>query len=137
MSNTSTAILAALGVSLVCAVPSSAHHSTAMFDHSKEIVVEGTVKQWQFTNPHSWLQILVTQPDGKTVQWSFEGGAPGGGGVGVASPIAKDTFKPGEKVSVKTHPMKDGRPAGSLREVTFTDGRVWTARGGTRRVAPS
>jgi hypothetical protein len=102
-----------------------------MFDATKEIVVSGTVKEWQFTNPHSWLQILVNQPDGKTVQWSFEGGAPGGGGVGGAT-IAKDTFKPGEKISVKTHPMKDGRPAGSLGEVTFSDGRVWTARTGTR-----
>lgn len=120
----STVLVAAGLIALAGAGSASAHHSAAMFDSSKELVIEGTVKAWQFTSPHSWLQVLVRGEDGKTVQWAFEGGGPSGG------VMRKDTFKPGDRVSVKTHPMRDGRPAGSLGQVTFADGRKIGGRPG-------
>jgi hypothetical protein len=94
----------------------AAHHSSAMFDQSNQRTLTGVVKQWNFTAPHSWLMVTVTQDDGKVVDWAFEGGGPSGA-------YRKDTFKPGDKVTVVTAPMRDGRPAGSLGEVTFADGR--------------
>ena len=109
-------------------VPAMAHHSAAMFDMAKTVSISGTVKEWQFMNPHSWLQVVSVGPDGKEVQWSFEGPSPAGGGSSVNSSMHKDTFKPGDKITVETHPMKDGRTAGLLGEVTFADGHKWTPR---------
>jgi hypothetical protein len=124
-------ILSVAGLAtLATVIPAHAHHSGAMFDNNKEVVIEGTVKEWQFVNPHSWLQIVVQGEDGKTQQWSFETGPPGGGRDSPNSTIRRDTFKPGDKVSVRAHPMRDGRPAGHLEGVTFADGRKWSPRGG-------
>jgi hypothetical protein len=111
---------------LAVAGSAQAHHSASMFDNSKLIEVAGTVKAWEFVNPHSWLQVVVMGADGKLSQWGFEGGRPGSGGDSPNSALRKDTFKPGDKVVVRTHPMRDGRPAGSLEEVVFADGHKWT-----------
>ena len=62
-----------LGASVM---PASAHHSGAMFDGAKEIVLVGTIKEFQYTNPHSWIQILVPSASGGEVEWSIETGAP-------------------------------------------------------------
>ena len=87
-----------------------AHHSAAMFDHSKVVTYQGVVKEFQFTNPHSWLQVMITGPDGNAVEWGFEAEGPSTlRRVGIEA----KTFKPGEKVTVVANPMKDGRPAGS------------------------
>ena len=109
-------ILVAGVAALVAVGPATAHHSSAMFDPSKQMTIVGTVKEWKFTAPHSWLMVDVAQPDGKVVMWALEGGGPSG-------KLRKDSFKPGDKVSVVTNPMRDGRPAGSLGQVTFADGR--------------
>ncbi len=110
------------------AAPVLAHHSGAMFDAAKTVTVNGTVQEWQYVNPHSWLRVLVLGSDGNTTVWSFEGPSPSGGGLAANSILHKDTFKPGDKVSVETHPMKDGRHAGSLGDVTFSDGHKWVMR---------
>ena len=54
------------------AIPACAHHSFAMFDQTKTVEVQGTVKELLLTNPHSWLQILATGPQGETLEWSIE-----------------------------------------------------------------
>ena len=56
--------------------PALAHHSGSMFDPTKTVTIEGTVKEFQYTNPHSWLEVMVTQPDGKVVEWGFEAEGP-------------------------------------------------------------
>ncbi len=118
-----------LTLSVVCAAGAAhAHHSAAMFDMTKTVAVSGTVKEWQFMNPHSWLQLVAVDSDGKEVQWSFEGPSPAGGGASVNSLMRKDTFKPGDKITVESHPMKDGRHAGLLGPVTFADGHKWMPR---------
>jgi hypothetical protein len=85
-----------------------AHHSGAMFDEKKEVTLTGVVKEFQFTNPHSWLLVDVKGTDGKTTTWGFE--AEGPSTLTRAGIHTKD-FMPGTEVTMTGHPMKDGRPA--------------------------
>jgi len=121
----SAAALAAGGL----AAPALAHHSGAMFDPTKTVTLDGTVKEFQYTNPHSWLEILVTGPDGKVTEWGFESEGPS---TLLRAGIKAKTFMPGDKVTVMGHPMKDGRSAGSLVSVTKADGTVVSPRGAPR-----
>jgi len=102
-----------------------AHHSAAMFDMQKEITVQGTVKDFQYTNPHSWLIVVAKGADGKDVEWSFESEGPSSL---LRVGIKKSSLLPGDKISMKTHPMKDGRPAGLWLELTKSDGTVLSPR---------
>src|ERR1044071_5951749 len=104
-----------------------AHHSGAMFDHSKTITLQGTVKEFQYTNPHSWLQVLVTGADGKTVEWGFESEGPS---TLMRVGIRAGSFKPGDKVTILANPKRDGRPAGALLSVTTSEGKVYSTRPG-------
>jgi len=105
--------------------PALAHHSFAMFDRDKIVTLQGTVKEFQYTNPHSWLQVMVTGPDGKAVEGGFEAEGPS---TLKRAGIDAKTFKPGEKVTVVANPMKDGRPAGAWVKVTTADGKVYSTR---------
>jgi hypothetical protein len=107
--------------------PALAHHSAAMFDFSKTITVHGTVKEFQYTNPHSWLQVLVAGPDGKTVEWGFETEGPS---TLLRAGIKAKTFQPGDKVTVVASPMRDGRPAGAWISATAANGTVYRLRPG-------
>ncbi len=102
-----------------------AHHSGAMFDNQKNVTLQGTVVEFQYTNPHSWLQIMVAGSDGKQVQWGFEAEGPS---TLLRAGIKAKSFMPGDKVTVVGHPMKDGRPAGGLVSVTKADGTVLSPR---------
>ncbi len=103
------------------ASPALAHHSFAMFDNAKEKTLVGTIKEFQWTNPHTWTQINVKDTSGKVVEWSIEGGSPNGlGRQGWKS----SSLKPGEQVTLVMHPMKDGSNGGSLMYVTKADGSV-------------
>ena len=102
-----------------------AHHSAAMFDFSKTVTVQGTVKEFQYTNPHSWLQMVVVDPDGKSVEWGFETEGPS---TLLRAGIKAKTFQPGEHVTVVANPMRDGRPAGSWISATKADGTVYNLR---------
>ena len=111
-----TTIVIALG-----AVPALAHHSNAMFDASKTIEMEATVKELQWTNPHSWLQIIAPGKDGKPVEYSLEMGSP----IGIArNGWRPKTVLPGDKVTVRMHPLKDGANGGQLVSVKLPDGKV-------------
>ena len=91
-----------------------AHHSNAMFDRQKEVVVTGTVREFQWTNPHIFIELVVEGPNGPS-NYSIEGPAPG---------ILRDhgwkfnSLKAGDKVVVKVHPLKDNRPGGGLISVS-------------------
>lgn len=117
------------GCVLACAiaVPALAHHSAAMFDRSQEVVFEGTVREFQYTNPHSWLQVVVTDANGETVEWSFEGAAPN---VLLRRGIRPVSLVPGEEVSVRANPMADGSPGALIIDVTKADGTVLSFSGG-------
>jgi hypothetical protein len=64
------------GLFAVLSAAAWAHHSVAMFDLTQSVTIQGTVKEFQFTNPHSWLQVMVTGADGKAVEWAFEAQGP-------------------------------------------------------------
>src|SRR5579871_2246900 len=85
------------------AVPAIAHHSDAMFDSAKELTLNGTVKEFQYTNPHSWIQLLVPAAAGAPVEWSIETAAPI---VLLRAGIRPTSLQPGDKVSLRFHPLK-------------------------------
>jgi len=103
-----------------------AHHSFAMFDNAKEQTLEGTVKDFQWTNPHIWIQVNVKGPDGKVTEWSIEGGSPNGL---KRSGWSKKSMNAGDKVVMKIHPLKDGSPGGSFMSATV-NGQELGRRGG-------
>jgi hypothetical protein len=110
----------AVAAALTSAQTASAHHSTAEFDYTKTITVEGAVKEVQWTNPHSYLQILSRGADGAIVQWGVEIGAPA---INAKLGWRKDSVKIGDKVALTMSPARDGRNFGTLRVLTFEDGR--------------
>jgi len=109
------AAVMALTLSAAGAAPALAHHSFAMFDNQKTVTLEGTVKEFQWTNPHTWIQIVVKDPSGKDVEWSVEGGSPNGLS---RQGWKRQSLKPGDKASVVIHPLKDGTNGGSLVSAT-------------------
>ena len=98
-----------------------AHHAGTMFsDEVKEI--SGTIKEFQFTNPHSWIQVMVEAKPGEPPQeWSVEWGSPNQLG---RNGIRPSTFKPGTKVTMRVRPMRDGSPAGGFVGAKFEDGKT-------------
>jgi hypothetical protein len=99
----------------------TAHHSYSMFDSGKEIRLVGTVKEFQWTNPHVWVQVLVEDKDGKVTEWSVEGA---GLNTLIRQGWTRKTVKVGEKVTVTIHPMRNGQNGGSLIRLYMPDGRV-------------
>ena len=119
-------VLAGVASMSMAAVPAFAHHSFAMFDNNKSVTLEGTVKEFQYTNPHSWLVVNVPDASGKVTEWSFEAEGPS---TLLRAGIKKSSLMPGDKVTVKGHPLKDGRPGAGLMNVTKADGTVLNPRG--------
>ena len=106
-------------------LPALAHHSFAMFDSEKTIERQGTVKEFQMINPHAWLQVMVTDAQGQTKEWSFEMRAPAGlARVG----WTPKTVVPGDKVTVTAHPLKDGTEGGQFIHVILPNGQKMTER---------
>ena len=120
---------ALLAAALIVAAQAVAHHSFAMFDRNKEVTIKGTVKAFNYTNPHSWLDIIVTDDKGATKEWSFEMEGPSSL---MRSGIKPGSLKPGEKITVKAWPLRDGRPAGAAINITKEDGTVLDPRKGLR-----
>ena len=110
----------------VATYPAVAHHSDAMFAPDKEVVLSGTVKEFQYTNPHSWIQLVVPSANGAAAEWSIETGAPI---VLLRAGIKPTALQPGEKITLRAHPLKDGGLGGSLIDVTKQDGTKLTLRG--------
>jgi len=108
-------ILAATGVSL------SAHHSfAAEFDATKPVLFKGTVTKMDWLNPHVWIHMTVTQPNGTTEAWMVEGGAPT---VLFRRGFTKTALLPGTQVVVDGYRAKDGTNKMNAREITLPDGR--------------
>lgn len=84
------------------------HHSFAMFDGTKQTVLTGTVREFQFTNPHCFIQLLV-EGLGGTKEWSIEMSNPANL---VRNGWRKDTVKPGDRITVTMHPLRQGKVAG-------------------------
>jgi len=115
---------AALLGAIAFATPILAHHSFAMFDIRQEVTVSGTVREFQWTNPHSWLQLNVVR-DAATVEFSIELGSPN---TMSRRGWRRTTFKPGDRVTVIMNPMRDGSPGGALISAIDAQGNRLTLR---------
>ena len=121
--NTRTAI--ALGASLgalglvLSGPPAQAHHAFAMFDTNREITLDGTVKEFQWTNPHVWIQLVVPDASGKPQEWGVECTS-----VNFLRREGwdKGSLKPGDKVKLLIFPLKDGSHGGQLNKVVELNG---------------
>src|SRR5678809_388844 len=121
MHNKLTRILAAAGLLVALALPLAAHHSfSAEFDQKKQVTLEGKVVMMEWVNPHSWLHIDVTKPDGTVERWKIEGGSPS---VLFRKGWNRDSLPAGTKVTVVGFQAKDGSLRASSRELRFPDGR--------------
>ena len=98
-----------------------AHHSAAMFDATKTDTLVGTVTQYQFENPHAWIYMTVVNPSGVQKKFSIEMTSPN---LLQRAGWRPATLKPGDRVTVKIHPLRDGSDGGSFVEITLPDGKV-------------
>ena len=120
--------------SLVAAMPALAHHSNSAYQVDQIITLEGTVKEWRWMNPHTWLYLTVKGADGKEQEWAVEGRPPGIlGRAGWSSTI----LEPGETVTVHASPAKNGDPEGIIARVTKADGTVLGNAPNYNREAPA
>jgi Family of unknown function (DUF6152) len=120
-----------LSLTLLAAVisgvsPVSAHHSYAMFDAANLVTVDATVKEFQWTNPHSWLQVMVDNK-GVAEEWSLE--------LGPLVVLRRWGWKPhslnpGDKVKVSVNPLRDGSHGGRLMSIVLPDGKTLSGQGG-------
>src|SRR2546427_2404711 len=108
MIKTRITALLSIAAAVVMVVPSQAHHSGTMFEKEKTVTVEGVVKEFQYTNPHSWLLVDVKNKDGSVTTWGFEAEGPS---TLQRSGIRRSDFSAGTKLKITGHPMKDGSPA--------------------------
>ena len=103
------------------------HHSAFMFDFGTEVTLEGVVKEFQYTNPHSWLLVNVTNEDGTVTTWGFEAEGPS---TLMRAGIRRSDLSPGTMLSITGNPMKDGRPAAAWIIATRADGMEFNPRAG-------
>lgn len=113
--------LAPVAALVAFSLPAAAHHSTAMFDFTKTIEIEGTIKAFQWTNPHTWTVVTVDGDVAAAGEYGLEGMSPN---YLSRNGWSKRMLKPGDKVSLKVHPLKDGRKGGFMVSVKLPDGTV-------------
>jgi hypothetical protein len=114
---------AAIGAGLALAfsaTPAPAHHSFAMFDQTKQVTIKGVVREFQWTNPHSWLQVKVTNGKGEVEDWAIEMLSPS-----VLSRMGwkRNSIKPGDEVTVVINPVRSGAHGGNMLSVADKSGR--------------
>jgi hypothetical protein len=107
--------------SLAAAGAAQAHHSFSMFDRNQTATVTGTVKSFELINPHGWLNVMVADPQGRVNEWSMEMGGPG---QAQRQGLSKDSIHPGDKITVRLHPLRDGSYGGQLVSVTLANGQT-------------
>ena len=110
----------AAGLACVALTSAYAHHANSAYDRDRSVTVTGTVTQWQFINPHAGLWLEVRSDNGKVVEWSAEFQ----GTLDLYRHFSwnKDTFKPGDTISVTGSPARDGTANLAARIVEFSDG---------------
>ena len=114
------AILLLIGLFVTAAY---AHHSAAGIDRGKTVTIEGTVKQFKWGNPHSWLDLEVPNPKGGVDLWSLEMTSPT---FLVRAGWKSTSLKFGDKVKVVATPFRNGDPGGLFISVTLPDGKILT-----------
>lgn len=121
-----------LGIVVICALlllvagEGFAHHSAAGIDRSQTVTIEGTLREFRWQNPHSFMQIDVTDETGKTVTWTLEMTAPS---FLIRAGWTRSTVKPGDLVTAVVRPLRNGGPGGLFVSVTGEDGKTYSERG--------
>ena len=106
---------------LLAPLGASAHHSPSMFDGSKQLTLSGTVREFQWSNPHSYIQLVVKAADGTEQEWSLEMGA---NAYLYNLGWRPTTVKPGDVLTVKVDPLRNGSRGGLLVEAVTADGKT-------------
>ena len=114
-------------VVLLLASPAFGHHSGAGVDRTRTVSVKGVVRDFRWTNPHSWIDLEVRSAAGSLDVWSIEMNPPP---FLIRAGWRSTTLKPGDEVSVTLNPMRSGEPGGIFVSVTLADGRVFGGRAG-------
>jgi hypothetical protein len=127
MTRAATALLT-VAILITAAATGRAHHSAAMFEEKRTITIDGVVKKFEYTNPHSWLWVDVTDKTGTVTTWGFEAEGPS---TLQRAGIRPSEFPAGTKVTMTGRPMKDGRPAAIwVLAVRASDGKKYDPREG-------
>jgi hypothetical protein len=113
------AVILCLALGCAAIAPAEAHHSFAMYDNGKQITIEGVVKEFQWTNPHVWIQVLIPNDKGGTDEWGVECTSVN---FMARRGWTKHTLKQGDKVSVTLSPLRDGSRGGSFKSVNSLNG---------------
>ena len=122
MNNLKFSAVLAIAMALAVSAPAWSHHSHAMFDHTKDVTLTGKVTVFEFVNPHASLYVDVKNDKGETVNYWFEmSNVPNM----ITRGIGKTTLKYGDTVTVKFHPLKDGRPGGNYVSITTGQGKFY------------
>lgn len=100
--------------------PASAHHSSAMFDAQKSVQLSGVVREFQWSNPHCYIQLVVKNGKGADEEWSLEMGAPM---YLYNLGWRRSTVKPGDRLVVEIAPLRNGDRGGLLTKATTADGK--------------
>jgi hypothetical protein len=111
-----------LAAALACgAAPAWAHHTFSIFDLSKVVSDHGVVKDFQWSNPHSWIDVEVKDASGATKTLALEGYSPN---MLRRKGWTKDTIKPGDQIGFTYFPLRNGTPGGGFRTVTLANGKL-------------
>lgn len=121
-------VLGALAFLTGVATPAGAHHSYAMFDSEQEVTQTGVVKRFLWTNPHSILIVTIPNAQGEATDYYFEANGPG---YLARNGWSRESVKPGDEITVVSHPLRDPDGAGGdLLTVTTTNGTTFYAKPG-------
>lgn len=110
---------------LTVSVPVFAHHGAAAYDTSKKITLKATVTEWFWANPHCFLKFDAKDDKGNVVHWVAETSNPSDM---VNLGWSKDTFKPGDEVTVTVEPVKNGLQIGRVMQVVLANGQLLKGR---------
>ena len=113
--------VALLATGLLAALPLAAHHSFAIFDRDKQVTLSGTVKEFQWTNPHVFVQLVVKNTEGADEEWSIEGASPN---MLFRSGWTNQSFKPGDQVTMVVNPLRDGSHGANFVFARLPDGKT-------------
>ena len=122
-----------VALAVLSAAPARGHHSGAGVDRTRTVTVTGVVKEFRWTNPHSWIDLEVADK-GTTTVWSIEMNPPP---FLIRAGWKSSSLKAGDKVSVTLNPIRSGDPGGIFVSVTLADGRVLSGRGGGPAAPPA
>lgn len=112
---------------LATASAAFAHHSAAMFNAQELVTLQGKVREFQYTNPHSWLIVDVTNADGSVTAWGFEAEGPS---TLMRAGIRKSLLPAGTELTIRGNPMRDGRPGAAWVDAILADGTEVNPRNG-------